>query len=185
MLKCWNKSCGHIASKTASYYIDRRRRRWKKQVLASSNSGYVWIMSNNVLNNVLKVRPRKTFHERENVLTAPYIIYILKILKKTVGEVLRIFVYWITSDIPHMFTIKVQVIRNTAHRPSTQASYTIGSGTTMQENQPAARIAAKHNIFSRMAPYMSWIFLVLVGKWCWWMPVLVDAELISPLDNAM
>ena len=40
----------------------------------------------------------------------------------------------ITSDIPHMFTIKVQVIRNTAHRPSTQASYTIGSGTTMQEN---------------------------------------------------
>ena len=40
----------------------------------------------------------------------------------------------ITSDIPHMFTIKVQVIRNTAHRPSTQASYTIGSGTTTQEN---------------------------------------------------
>ena len=33
----------------------------------------------------------------------------------------------------------------------------------MQENQPAAQIAAKHNIFSRMAPYMSWIFLVLVG----------------------
>ena len=62
-----------------------------------------------------------------------------------------------------MFTIKAQVIRNTAHRPSTQASYTIGSGTTMQENQPAAQIAAKHNIFSRMAPYMSWIFLVLVG----------------------
>ena len=62
-----------------------------------------------------------------------------------------------------MFTIKVQVIRNTAHRPSTQASYTIGSGTTMQENQQAAQIAAKHNIFSRMAPYMSWIFLVLVG----------------------
>ena len=49
----------------------------------------------------------------------------------------------ITSDIPHMFTIKVQVIRNTAHRPSTQASYTIGSGTTMQENQPEAQIAAK------------------------------------------
>ena len=41
----------------------------------------------------------------------------------------------ITSDIPHMFTIKVQVIQNTAHRPSTQASYTIGSGTIMQENQ--------------------------------------------------
>ena len=76
---------------------------------------------------------------------------------------LRIFVYWITSDIPHMFTIKVQVIRNTAHRPSTQASYTIGLGTTMQENQLAAQIAAKHNIFSCMAPYMSWIYLVLVG----------------------
>ena len=60
---------------------------------------------------------------------------------------------------PHMFTINVQVIRNTAHRPSTQASYTIGSRTTMQENQPAAQIAAKHNIFSRM----SWIYLVLVG----------------------
>ena len=47
-----------------------------------------------------------------------------------------------------MFTIKVQVIRNTAHWPSLQASYTIGSGATMQENQPAAQIAAKHNIFS-------------------------------------
>ena len=33
----------------------------------------------------------------------------------------------------------------------------------MQENQPAAQIAAKHNIFSCMEPYMSWIFLVLVG----------------------
>ena len=39
---------------------------------------------------------------------------------------------WHTAHV----TIKVQVIRNTAHRPSTQASYTIGSGTTMQENQP-------------------------------------------------
>ena len=56
-------------------------------------------------------------------------------------------------------TIKVQVIRNTAHRPSTQASYTIGSGTTMQENQQAAQIAAKHRIIPQMAPYMSWIFL--------------------------
>ena len=72
-----------------------------------------------------------------------------------------IFVYSfieITSDIPHMFTIKVQVIRNTAHRPSTQASYTIGSGTTMQEIQKAAQIAAKHSIIPQMAPYMSWIF---------------------------
>ena len=51
-----------------------------------------------------------------------------------------------------MFTIKVQVIRNTAHQPSTQASYLIGSGTTMQENQPAAQIAAKHSIFPQMAP---------------------------------
>ena len=58
-------------------------------------------------------------------------------------------------DIPHMFTIKVQVIRNTAHRPITQASYTIGSGTTMQENQQAAQIAAKHSITPQMAPYMS------------------------------
>ena len=62
-----------------------------------------------------------------------------------------------------MFTIKVQVIQNTAHRPRTQASYTIGSGTTMQENQSAAQIAAEHNISPHMAPYMSWIFLVLVG----------------------
>ena len=38
----------------------------------------------------------------------------------------------ITSDIPHMFTIKKQVIRNTAHWPSMR------SGTTMQENQQAA-----------------------------------------------
>ena len=62
-----------------------------------------------------------------------------------------------------MFTIKVQFIRNTAHRPSTQASCTIGSGTIMQENLPAAQIAARHNIFPQMAPYMSCIFLVLVG----------------------
>ena len=62
-----------------------------------------------------------------------------------------------------MFTINVQVIWNTAHRPSTQASYTIGSGTTMQENQPAAQIAARHNIFPQMAPYMLCIFLVMVG----------------------
>ena len=48
-------------------------------------------------------------------------------------------------------------------RPTMQASYTIGSGTTMQENQRAAQIAAKHSIFPQMAPYMSWIFKVLVG----------------------
>ena len=62
-----------------------------------------------------------------------------------------------------MFTIKVPLIRISAHQPSRQASYTIGSGTTMQENQPAAQIAAKHNIFPQMAPYMLCIFLVLVG----------------------
>ena len=33
----------------------------------------------------------------------------------------------------------------------------------MQENQPAAQIAARHNIFPQMEPYMSCIFLVLVG----------------------
>ena len=33
----------------------------------------------------------------------------------------------------------------------------------MQENQQAAQIAAKHNIIPQMAPYMSCIFLVLVG----------------------
>ena len=53
--------------------------------------------------------------------------------------------------------------RNMAHQPSLQASHTIYSGTTMQENQPAAQIAARHDIFPQMAPYMSWIFLVLMG----------------------
>ena len=48
------------------------------------------------------------------------------------------------------------------HR-SLQASHTIYSGTIWQENQPAAQIAAEHNIFSQMAPYMSWICLVLVA----------------------
>ena len=62
-----------------------------------------------------------------------------------------------------MFTIKVQVILNMAHQPSMQTSYTMGSGTTMQENQLAAQSAAEHNIFPQMAPYMSCIFLVLVG----------------------
>ena len=30
---------------------------------------------------------------------------------------------------------------------STQVSYPISTGTTIQENQPAAQIAARHNIF--------------------------------------
>ena len=34
---------------------------------------------------------------------------------------------------------------------------------TMQENQPAAQIAASHYIFPQMEPNMSGIFLVLVG----------------------
>ena len=41
--------------------------------------------------------------------------------------------------------------RNTAHQPSLQASHTIYSGMAMQENQPAAQIKAKHNIFPQMA----------------------------------
>ena len=43
------------------------------------------------------------------------------------------------------------------------AIHDICSGTTEQENHPAAQISAKHNTFSQMAPYMSWIFVVLVG----------------------
>ena len=63
----------------------------------------------------------------------------------------------------HKLQSKVQVIRNTAYQSSMQASYMIGSGTTIQENQPAVQIAARHNIFSHMAPYISWIFLVQLG----------------------
>ena len=64
------------------------------------------------------------------------------------------FVYLITSDRLHMFTIKVQVIPNRAHRPSMHASYLIGSGTTMQKNQPAVQIAAKHSLSSDGAIYV-------------------------------
>ena len=46
---------------------------------------------------------------------------------------------------------------------SLQTSHTTYSGTTMQENQLAAQITARHNIFLQMAPYMSWIFLLLAG----------------------
>ena len=53
-------------------------------------------------------------------------------------------------------------MRNTAHRPSTQASYTIGSGTTMQENQSVAQIAAKHNTF------LVWCHTCHESFWCWW-----------------
>ena len=53
--------------------------------------------------------------------------------------------------------IKVQVIQNMAHRTSMQASYMIGLGMTMQENQLAAQIAARHNIFPQMALYMIYV----------------------------
>jgi hypothetical protein len=54
------------------------------------------------------------------------------------------------------------IVRNTAYRPSTQASYTIGSVATVQRNQPAAQVAARHNIFPQMASYVT-NRMVLVG----------------------
>ena len=39
---------------------------------------------------------------------------------------------------------EAHVIRNNTYEPSTQAGNTIGSGTTMQKNQLAARIAASN-----------------------------------------
>ena len=42
----------------------------------------------------------------------------------------------------HKLQSKVQFLQNTAHRPSTQASYTMGLETTLQENKLAAQIAA-------------------------------------------
>ena len=74
------------------------------------------------------------------------------LLTPTISKYIRLLNHeWHTAQ-SHMFRIKVHctVIWNTAHRSSTQATYTIGSGTTMQENQPGAQIAAKHNIFTRM-----------------------------------
>ena len=46
----------------------------------------------------------------------------------------------------HKIQSKAQVIQNIAYWSSTQASYTIGAVMTMQENQPAALFAARHNI---------------------------------------
>ena len=43
-------------------------------------------------------------------------------------------------------TIK-EVMQKTADLPNKQASNTIGSRTTIQENQPAAQIAARHTVF--------------------------------------
>ena len=55
----------------------------------------------------------------------------------------------------HVTIKQLHVIRSTAYWPSMQASYMIGSETTMQRNQPAAQIATRHNIFPQMVPYMS------------------------------
>ena len=38
----------------------------------------------------------------------------------------------------------MQTVRTAAFRPGTQARYTIGSGMTIQENQPASQISAQH-----------------------------------------
>ena len=51
------------------------------------------------------------------------------------------------------------VMRNTAHRPSTQISYVhaeyIGSGTTVQRNQQAAQITVRRPIsLYRLAQYL-------------------------------
>ena len=54
------------------------------------------------------------------------------------------------------------IVRNTVYRPSTQASYTIGSVATVQRNQPAAQVAVRHNIFPQMASYVT-NRMVLVG----------------------
>ena len=63
----------------------------------------------------------------------------------------------VNTTLQYICLLKYRLYENAAHRPSTQASYTIGSRTTIQENQPAAQIAAKHSIFPRMAPYVPWI----------------------------
>ena len=77
---------------------------------------------------------------------------------------------WIISEKVHLYSrllweeeMSGEERRNTVHQPSLQASHTIYSGTTLQENQPAAQIAARYNIFPQMVPYMSRICLVLVG----------------------
>ena len=61
-----------------------------------------------------------------------------------------------------MLTIKVHLVQVIQIRPTTQASYMIDSGTTMQENQPAAQIAVKHSIFPQMAHICHESFR------CWW-----------------
>ena len=47
--------------------------------------------------------------------------------------------------------------------PSTQTSYTARPRTITELNQPAAKIAARLNLFSPLAPISSWVFMVLKG----------------------
>ena len=61
----------------------------------------------------------------------------------------------------HKLKSKVQIMRSTAYRSSTYASYTIGSGTTKQENQPAAQIAARHTI-----SFLRWRYICHESCWC-------------------
>ena len=68
----------------------------------------------------------------------------------------------------HVYNQSTGFIRNTAHRPNMQASYMKGSGTTMQENQPAAQIAAKHNIISQMVAPWLYCFVVLLSLVIQW-----------------
>ena len=69
---------------------------------------------------------------------------------------------WIISEKVHLYSrllweeeMSGEERRNTVRQPSLQASHTIYSGKTLQENQPAAQIAARHNIFPQMVSYMS------------------------------
>ena len=64
----------------------------------------------------------------------------------------------------HKLQSKVQVMQNTAYQPSMLASYTICLRTTIQENKPAAQIAARHNIFSRAAAPWKMFCLSDVGR---------------------
>ena len=66
----------------------------------------------------------------------------------------------------YTFTYYNQSTDYTKYGPPAQHagySYTIGSGTTMQENQPTAQIAVRHNIFPQMAPYTCTYVMNLFG----------------------
>ena len=70
-----------------------------------------------------------------------------------------------------MLQSKVQVIPTTANRPSTRLGtvYTVherfGYDPTIQENQLAAEILARYNIFSQMVPYMSIMYQYGAGAY--------------------